>query len=58
MRNSNFSKEHVKLYKSKKNWVAATIFTTSLGISGAVLIGEMYMLIMLIQLQQHLNYHQ
>ena len=30
----NCSKEHVKLYKSKKKWVAATIFTTALGIAG------------------------
>lgn len=30
----NCSKEHVKLYKSKKKWVAATIFTTALGITG------------------------
>ena len=28
------AKEHVKLYKSKKNWVAATIFTTALGVVG------------------------
>lgn len=33
MRRNN-AKEHVKLYKSKKNWVAATIFTTALGITG------------------------
>lgn len=34
MRRNNNAKEHVKLYKSKKNWVAATIFTTALGITG------------------------
>lgn len=34
MKRNNNSKEHVKLYKSKKNWVAATIFTTALGIAG------------------------
>ena len=39
---NNFSKEHVKLYKSKKKWVAATIFTTSLGISGVSLIESVY----------------
>ncbi|WP_283577751.1 KxYKxGKxW signal peptide domain-containing protein [Ligilactobacillus aviarius] len=34
MKRNNNSKEHVKLYKSKKKWVAATIFTTALGIAG------------------------
>lgn len=34
MKRNNNSKEHVKLYKSKKNWIAATIFTTALGIAG------------------------
>lgn len=40
MRNTNSSKEHVKLYKSKKNWVAATIFTASVGIFNTALIGN------------------
>lgn len=40
MRSTNSSKEHVKLYKSKKNWVAATIFTASVGICSTVLIGN------------------
>lgn len=34
------NKEHVKLYKSKKKWVTATICTTALGISGTVLAGN------------------
>lgn len=39
MRRNN-SKEHVKLYKSKKKWVAATIFTTALGIAGVAATGN------------------
>lgn len=42
MRNNNFSKEHIRLYKSKKKWVAVTIFTTSLGIGGASLVENVY----------------
>lgn len=40
MKRNNNSKEHVKLYKSKKNWVTATIFTTALGIAGVAATGN------------------
>ena len=34
------AKERVKLYKSKKKWVAATIFTVTLGITGVATAGS------------------
>ena len=34
------SKEHVKLYKSKKTWVAATVAAAVLGISGATTVNN------------------